>query len=109
SGGNCFGITPQSTIPSLRTAYIDPSPPRSYIMQWNLNIEKQLGSWGITAGYVGARGVHLLQVERNMNTVMPTIVGSGLSARYFYPAVAKVASCTPQPNCVQTLKQTFLK
>src|SRR5207237_3340644 len=80
-----------------------------YLMQWNLNMEKQLGSWGITAGYVGARGVHLLQVERNMNTVMPTIVGSGLSARYFYPAVAKVASCTPQPNCVQTLKQTFLK
>jgi hypothetical protein len=89
SGGNCFGITPQSSLPSLRTAYIDPSPPRSYIMQWNLNIEQQLGSWGITAGYVGARGIHLLEVERNINTVMPTIVGSGVTTRYFYPAVAK--------------------
>lgn len=86
AGGNCFGITPQSSL-SLRTAYIDPNPPRSYIMSWNLNIEKQLGPWGITVGYVGARGVHLLQVERNINTVMPIKSAQG----YFYPAVKKGA------------------
>jgi hypothetical protein len=95
SGGNCFGITPQSAIPSLRTAYIDPNPPSSYIGQWNLNIEQQLGAWKITAGYVGSRGIHLLQVERNMNTVMPTVIGSGLTAQYFYPAVQKLSNCTP--------------
>jgi hypothetical protein len=86
AGGNCYGVAPQSSL-SLRTAYIDPNPPRSYIMQWNLNVERQLGAWGITVGYVGSRGVHLLQVERNINTVMPTLTSQG----YFYPAVKRGA------------------
>ena len=86
NGGNCAGQS-NSANPAFRTAYIDPAPPRSYIMQWNANIEQQLGAWAITTGYVGSRGIHLLQVERNMNTVMPTVVGSGQAARYFYPAV----------------------
>jgi Carboxypeptidase regulatory-like domain/TonB dependent receptor/TonB-dependent Receptor Plug Domain len=96
-GGNCTGITPQSKIPSLRTSYIDPSPPRSYIMQWNINIEQQLGAWRVTAGYVGSRGIHQLEVERNINTVMPTVVGSGVTARYFYPAVQKAPTGQTQP------------
>ncbi len=85
-GGNCYGTSPQSSL-SLRTAYIDPNPPRSYIMSWNLNIEKQLGAWGITVGYVGSRGVHLLEVERNIDSVMPIKTANG----YFYPAVKKGA------------------
>jgi hypothetical protein len=84
AGGNCFGLSPQGSA-YLRTAWINPSPPRSYVMQWNFNIEQQLGAWGITVGYVGSRGVHLLQVERNMNTVMPTQTPEG----WFYPAVLK--------------------
>ena len=86
AGGNCYGVKPSGSL-SLRTAYIDQSPPRSYIMQWNLNIEQQIGAWRITAGYVGSRGVHLLQVERNINTVMPIKTPQG----YFYPAVLKGA------------------
>jgi hypothetical protein len=85
-GGNCYGITPQSSL-SLRTAYIDPNPPRSYIMSWNLNVEKQLGAWGVTIGYVGSRGVHLLEVERNINSVMPIKTTRG----WFYPAVKRGA------------------
>ncbi|MGH9562547.1 MAG: hypothetical protein ACRD3S_13930, partial [Terracidiphilus sp.] len=84
AGGNCYGVTPQGSA-SLRTAWIDPSPPRSYVMQWNLNVEQQVGPWEITVGYVGSRGVHLLQVERNMNTVMPEATSQG----WFYPAVLK--------------------
>ena len=86
AGGNCYGVKPQSSL-SLRTAYIDPNPPRSYVMSWNLNIEQQLGAWEVTVGYVGSRGVHLLQVERNINTVMPTKTSQG----WFYPAVLKGA------------------
>jgi hypothetical protein len=92
NGGNCAHQLPTSSI-SLRTAYIDPAPPRSYIMQWNLNIEQEFGGWEVTAGYVGSRGVHLLQVERNINTVMPTLTPQG----YFYPAVAKVPAGQTQP------------
>ncbi|MDP9037705.1 MAG: TonB-dependent receptor [Acidobacteriota bacterium] len=72
-----------NTTATLRTAYVDPAPPRSYIMQWNLNVEQQLGGWMVSAGYVGARGVHLLQVERNIDTVAPQLTASG----WFYPAV----------------------
>jgi len=73
----------QNATAALRTAYADPAPPRSYIMQWNLNVEHQFASWMVTVGYVGARGVHLLQVERNINTVLPTKTARG----WFYPAV----------------------
>jgi hypothetical protein len=80
NGGYSIG---QNTPATLRTAYADPAPPRSYIMQWNLNIEQQIGNWMLSAGYVGARGVHLLQAERNINTVRPTKTSAG----WFYPAV----------------------
>lgn len=84
-----YGLA-QNTTATLRTAYVDPAPPRSYIMQWNLNVEQQLGSWMVSAGYVGARGVHLLQVERNIDTVLPTYSSAG----WFYRAV--LASQPPQ-------------
>jgi hypothetical protein len=74
----------ENTTATLRTAYVDPAPPRSYIMQWNLNVEQQVGSWMVTVGYVGARGVHLLQVERNIDTVPPENTGP---YSWFYPAV----------------------
>jgi Carboxypeptidase regulatory-like domain/TonB-dependent Receptor Plug Domain len=58
----------------LRTTYVDVHPPRSYTMQWNLSVQQEL--WGnvLTVGYDGSRGVHLVQVERNMNTVQPILV-----------------------------------
>jgi hypothetical protein len=95
-----YGIATKATT-ALRTAYADPAPPRSYIMQWNLNVEHQLGSWMITLGYVGARGVHLLQVERNINTVMPTKTDSG----WFYPAVlasSPAAKINPHYSAINT-------
>jgi hypothetical protein len=67
---------------TLRTAYVDPAPPRAYTMQWNLNIQRQLpAGWLLGVGYVGSRGVHLVQVERNMDDVQPIPTPLG----YFYP------------------------
>jgi hypothetical protein len=80
NGGYAIG---SNAAAALRTAYADPAPPRSYIMQWNLNIEQQVGKWMLSAGYVGARGVHLLNVERNIDSVLPTKTSAG----WFYPAV----------------------
>ena len=67
---------------SERTDYIDPNPPRSYTMQWNFSIQQAFAGWIAQVGYVGARGVHLSQTERNMNSVQPTLV-NGI---YTYPA-----------------------
>ncbi len=80
NGGYAIG---SNAAAALRTAYADPAPPRSYIMQWNLNIEQQVGKWMLSAGCVGARGVHLLNVERNIDSVRPTKTSAG----WFYPAV----------------------
>jgi hypothetical protein len=61
----------------LRTAYVDVNPPRSYTMQWNFNVEHDFFGFITTIGYDGSRGVHLVQVERNMNTVQPTLSNGG--------------------------------
>jgi hypothetical protein len=67
---------------SERTDYIDPNPPRSYTMQWNFSVQQAFAGWVAQVGYVGARGVHLSQTERNMNSVQPTLV----NGVYTYPA-----------------------
>ncbi len=86
---NLAGLFPNGGYPlisggnnaQLRTTYVDVHPPRSYTMQWNFSIQQEL--WGniITLGYDGSRGVHLVQVERNMNTVQPMLV----NGVYTYP------------------------
>ncbi len=90
-----------NTTATLRTAYVDPAPPRSYIMQWNLNIQQQIGSWMVSVGYIGARGVHLLQVERNIDTVPPIYTSAG----WFYPAVlasAPLQKINPHYSAINT-------
>lgn len=69
------------TAGTLRTAYVDLAPPRSYTMQWNFNVQRQIGAWVAKLGYVGSRGVHLVQVERNLDVVYPTLTAAG----WFYP------------------------
>jgi Carboxypeptidase regulatory-like domain/TonB dependent receptor-like, beta-barrel len=64
-------------VTNLRTAYVDVNPGRSYSMKWNLDIQRQIAGWVAEIGYTGARGVHLPQVERNMNVVMPVRTPSG--------------------------------
>ncbi len=59
------------SVQNLRTAWVDPNPPRAYRTQWNVDVQRQFGAWTADVGYVGARGTNLPLVERNMNTVMP--------------------------------------
>jgi hypothetical protein len=56
---------------SQRAAYISQHPGRNYVMQWNLNIQRALGSstTGLIA-YVGSRAVHnLLQTDDSSITL----------------------------------------
>ena len=64
---------------SLQTGYIQPNPPRNYVMNWNLTLQRAL-SRNLTAmiGYVGNRGVHMLNREDDANTVLPTLTPQGL-------------------------------
>jgi len=64
-------------VTNLRTAYVDVNPGRSYSMKWNLDLQRQISGWVAEVGYTGSRGIHLPQVERNMNVVMPVLTPDG--------------------------------
>jgi hypothetical protein len=49
------------------------NPKRNYILQWNLNIQRQLASnTTATVGYVGSRGIHMWNLYADPNMVLPT-------------------------------------
>jgi Carboxypeptidase regulatory-like domain len=73
-------------LPNLscyRTAYIDPNPHRSYVMQWNLNVQREIApQTSITVGYVGSRGVRLPFRTDDADIVLPTKTAAG----YLWPS-----------------------
>jgi Carboxypeptidase regulatory-like domain/TonB-dependent Receptor Plug Domain len=58
-------------------------PHRSYVMQWNLNVQRELAP-NLTAllGYVGSRGVHLPFRVDDLDIVLPTRISAG----YIFPS-----------------------
>jgi hypothetical protein len=55
-----------------RADFIQQNPKRSYVLQWNFNIQRQLTpSLLFEAGYAGSHGVHLPLVVGDINTVPP--------------------------------------
>jgi len=89
------GIFPQGSFPTgvvdvissggkvdLTTAtanYLDSNPHRNYLMIWNLNIQRQFTpSTTLTVGYVGNRGVHMVERTDDANGVLPTPTAQGL-------------------------------
>jgi outer membrane receptor protein involved in Fe transport len=63
----------------LLTSSIEQNPHRNYIMIWNLNVERQLTpSTLLLVGYVGNRGVHMVNRAEDVNTVLPTETPQGL-------------------------------
>ncbi|HKV41903.1 MAG TPA: hypothetical protein VJX67_22050, partial [Blastocatellia bacterium] len=74
-------LTPAST----RNTYIPQDAKRNYVMQWNVNVQRQLSpSLTVMAGYIGSRGVHNLFRADDFNMVVPTLSPAG----YLFPAPA---------------------
>lgn len=68
---------------ALGSAYNEFSPKRNYLMNWNLNVQRQLTpSTTMTVGYVGNHGVHMLNRDDDMNMVLPTLTSAG----YLWPS-----------------------
>jgi hypothetical protein len=66
------------TAPTLRYAYIQPNPPRSYDMEWNFNIQHSIApDTVLQVGYTGSRGVHLPYFTNNFDMVLPTLTPQG--------------------------------
>lgn len=77
---NC---SPTVSLVCYRTSYIEPHPKRSYVMQWNLNIQREIApSTTVTIAYVGSRGVHLPYRTDDADIVLPTLTTAG----YLWPS-----------------------
>jgi len=70
------------TANSLYGVLVESHPPRSYVEQWNLNVQRQLSSsLTATVGYIGSHGVHQLFRGDDGNMVIPTKTSAG----YLWP------------------------
>lgn len=78
---------------TLRQSYIQPSPSRSYLMEWNLNIEQDFGhDMSMYLGFVGSKGVHQPFRTDEANTVQPIGV---LNGRLTFPKPGTAAVLNP--------------
>ena len=69
SHGSFAAIQAPST---LRLSYVQPNPGRSYLMEWNLNVEQDFGhNLSMYLGFVGSKGVHQPFRTDEANTVQP--------------------------------------
>jgi hypothetical protein len=67
-----------------RADFIEQNPKRSYVLQWNFSIQRQLTpSLLFEAGYAGTHGVHLPLVVSDINTVPPA---ENTAGGYVWPA-----------------------
>ena len=64
----------------IRNRFIDAFPKRPYVMNWNANIQREVGSgYTFLLGYVGSRSLHTSAAADDINLVMPrAISGVGL-------------------------------
>jgi len=67
---------------NLTALHVDYQPKRNYVMQWNLNVQRELAS-GLTAliGYVGSHGLHQPVKPEDANITIPTLTSAG----YLWP------------------------
>jgi hypothetical protein len=74
------GLNNQGANPAkLQTAWIQPDPPRNYMMIYDLTIQHQItSSMSASLGYVGNHGVHMYNREDDINTVLPAQTSIGL-------------------------------
>lgn len=72
------GGFPLLTPATFRYAYIQPNPPRSYVMQWNFNVQREVSTnTTVLLDYSGSRGVHLPYFINDFNGVLPTPSAQG--------------------------------
>lgn len=82
SAGNGQALLTNSTESRLSASTTQPNPHRSYLLQWNFTVQRQLDpNLTLTLGYLGSHGVHLLMRGDDGNMTIPTLTSSG----YLFP------------------------
>jgi hypothetical protein len=87
---------------NLRLTYIQPNPRRNYVMQWNLNVQREIApDTAAMIAYVGSRGVHMTFRADDINTVLPTLTSAG----YLWPSpLASGRVLSPNVGQMDTLQ-----
>jgi outer membrane receptor protein involved in Fe transport len=63
----------------IRNRFVDQNPKRADVLNWNLNIQREVArSWTATVGYVGSRSVHLSVAADDINLVPPVVTSAGI-------------------------------
>jgi len=63
---------------SLTGGYLEQNPRRSYVEQWNFNVQRQITpSLTATVGYIGSHGVHMMMRGDDGNDVLPAQTSAG--------------------------------
>ncbi|MBI4483072.1 MAG: TonB-dependent receptor [Acidobacteria bacterium] len=84
-------VLPLLGLTSLRGGHIEFEPHRTYKMQWNLNIERQLlANLALKLGYVGATGVHLPGSTEDIDQVPATLVTKTADGHYLFPTTGTI-------------------
>ena len=83
---------------AIRNRFIDAYPKRADVLNWNFNIQRELGrGWMVLAGYVGSRSIHLSAAADDVNLVQPSAVGG---VGYVFPCnpalLGSGATCASQ-------------
>jgi hypothetical protein len=64
---------------NIRNRYIDQNPKRADVLNWNLNIQREVApGWTAIVGYVGSRSVHLSVAGDDINLVPPAPTAFGI-------------------------------
>jgi Carboxypeptidase regulatory-like domain/TonB-dependent Receptor Plug Domain len=85
---------------SQGASYYDRQPHRSYNMQWNLNVQRELApNLTVLVGYVGSRALHLGLANNDRDIVLPVLTSAG----YLFPQVdvngnLVTPQCTADPT-----------
>jgi hypothetical protein len=80
--------------------YNEQFPHRDYVMQWNLNIQRQVTpNTSVTLAYIGAKGVHNPFQTDELNTVYPFHTSAG----WLFPNPVGSGCLPGPPDCSQTI------
>ena len=77
------GVTPTALGPhSLEYEHVEHQPHRNYVMQWNLNLQRELApNLAMVVGFAGSHGVHQALRVDDANIVFPALTSAG----YLWP------------------------
>lgn len=83
----CLGVTLGNGIDNnvgfapngVRNRYVQQDPKRADVLNWNLNIQREIApTWTAIVGYVGSRSVHLSVAADDINLVQPSVSSAGI-------------------------------